>query len=87
MSSYVIAGPEAFVAAVNDLTGIGSSLQQAHATAAGSTTSILPAAQDEVSAAISALFGTYGQQVQSLGAQVGVFHNQFVQALSSGGFA
>jgi PE family len=47
----------------------------------------LAAAQDEVSAAISALFGSYGQEYQALGARVAAFHEQFVQALISGGNA
>ncbi len=55
--SYVIAAPDYFAGAAQDLTGIESALRSAHAVAAGPTTSIVAAAQDEVSAAISALFG------------------------------
>ncbi len=57
MSSFVFAVPENLAAASASLTGLGSSIQQAHAAAAGSTTQIAAAAQDEVSAAISAVFG------------------------------
>lgn len=86
MSSFVFAMPEECAAASADLTSLGSSIQQAYAVAAGSTTQILPAAQDEVSAAISVLFGNCGQELQSLSAQVARFHNQFVQAVNGGGF-
>src|ERR1700704_3225661 len=85
MSSYLIATPEAFAAASSDLTGIGSAIRAANAAAAGSTTQVLAAAGDEVSGAISALFGSYAQQYQALSAQTALFHDQFVQALSSGG--
>ncbi|WP_264991471.1 PE family protein, partial [Mycobacterium kiyosense] len=39
---------------------------------------------DDVSAAVSRLFGTYGQQFQALNAQATAFHAQFVQTLSAG---
>src|SRR5271167_3740152 len=38
-------------------------------------------------AAVTRLFGSYAQQFQSLSAQSGLFHSQFVQLLSSGGHA
>ena len=87
MSSYVIAAPEALAAASSNLTGLGSSIQAANAAAAGSTTQLAVAAQDEVSAAISALFGNFGQEYQALSAQTALFHDQFVQALNGGGLA
>ncbi len=87
MSSFVIAGPEALAAASADLGGIGSSIREATAAAAYSTTQVLPAAQDEVSAAISALFGNYAQEYQALSAQAEVFHADFVSLLASGGGA
>ena len=87
MSSFVIAGPEALAAASAEVGGIGSSIREATAAAAYSTTTVLPAAQDEVSAAISALFGTYGQEYQALSAQAAVFHQDFVSLLAAGGGA
>ena len=54
--SLVIAAPEYVTAAASDVAGIGSSLKAAHAAAASSTTSVLGAAEDEVSAAIASLF-------------------------------
>src|SRR5262245_4392385 len=87
MSSYLIATPEVLSAASGDLTGIGSAIRAANAAAAGSTTQVLAAAGDEVSAAIATLLGTYAQEDQALGAQVVSFHAQFVQALNAGGIA
>ena len=72
--SYVIAAPELVAAAAADVAGIGSSLRAAHAAVAASTTSVLGAAEDEVSAAIASLFSDYGRQYQALSAQVAAFH-------------
>jgi hypothetical protein len=41
-------------------------------------------AEDEVSAAIAAVFSGLGQGFQALGAQAAAFHDQFVQALNAG---
>jgi hypothetical protein len=54
--SFVIAAPEIVSAAASDVSGIGSTLRAAHAAAATSTTSVLGAAQDEVSAASIPVF-------------------------------
>jgi hypothetical protein len=48
MSSVVVATPEAFAAASQDLTGIGAAIRAANA--AAPTTGIAAAAHDEVSA-------------------------------------
>src|ERR1700739_1731009 len=82
--SFVIAAPEFLTAAATDLANIGSTLSAANAAAAVPTTGILAAAEDEVSAAIAALFSAHGQGFQALGAQAAAFHTQFVQALSAG---
>ena len=81
--SYVVAAPELLATAASDMAGIGSSLSQAHSAAAASTTSLVAAAEDEVSTAIAALFSDHGQAFQALGAQTSSFHSQFVQALHS----
>jgi triacylglycerol lipase len=44
---------------------------------------VLAAAEDEVSAAIAALFSAHGQGFQAVSAQAAAFHAQFVQALKS----
>ncbi|WP_231752573.1 PE family protein, partial [Mycobacterium gordonae] len=66
------------------MASVGTTLQAARAAASGSTTAVLAAGADEVSAAISQLFGAYGQQYQALSAQAALFHEQFVRALTSG---
>ena len=71
MSSYVVAAPEVLAAASADLSGIGQAIKEANAAAAPSTTGIAPPALDEVSAAISKLFGSYGQEFQALTSQAG----------------
>jgi hypothetical protein len=58
MSSYLIAAPEALATASADLTGIGEAIRKATSAAAPSTTSVVAAAEDEVSALISKLFGS-----------------------------
>ncbi|WP_242660952.1 PE family protein, partial [Mycobacterium alsense] len=83
MSPYVIAAPEALAAASSDLASIRETILSAAAGAAPATTSLLPAAQDEISRAVSKVFGAYAQQYQALNAQAGQFHQQFVQALNA----
>ncbi len=83
--TFVIAAPQAMAAAVSDLAGIGSTLRAAHAVAVVPTTGLLPAAGDEVSAAIASLFSSHAKAFQSLSAQAETFHQQFVQALNSAG--
>ena len=87
MSSFLIAAPEALASASADLSGIGEAIRSATSAAAPSTTSVVAAAEDEISAAISKLFGGYGQEFQALSAQAGLFHSSFVQSLTSGGNA
>jgi hypothetical protein len=84
---FVFAAPEMLAAAATDVTGIGSWLSEAHSAAATPTTSLAAAAEDEVSAAIAAVFSGHGQQFQALSAQAKAFHGQFVQALNSAGSA
>ncbi len=70
--------------AATDLATIGSNLSAAHTAAATQTTGVLDAAEDEVSAAIAAVFSSHGQQFQALGAQAAAFHEQFMQLLNAG---
>ncbi|MBY0442015.1 MAG: PE family protein [Mycobacteriaceae bacterium] len=80
--SLVIAVPEAMAVAATDLSGIGSTLRDAHAVAEGSTVAIPASAADEVSTAIAGLLSSHGQQFHALSSQAGQFHNQFVQNLA-----
>jgi PE family len=84
MSSYVSAAPEMMTSAAADLATIGSDLSAAHTAAAASSVAVMPAAADEVSAAIAAVFGSYAQGYQTLAGRVAAFHDQFVQTLSAG---
>ncbi|MCV7078521.1 PE family protein, partial [Mycobacterium szulgai] len=84
MSSYVIVAPDAMAAASQQLTGLGSAIQAANSAVAASTTQVLAAGGDEVSAVIARLFGSYGQDYQAFSAQTAAFHEQFVRALTVG---
>lgn len=55
----------------------------AGATLASPTTGVVPAAADEVSAAVAALFGAHGEMYQALSSQAAAFHAQFIQALDA----
>jgi hypothetical protein len=72
--SYVIAAPELITTAATDLANVGSMLNAAHAAAATQTTGVLAAADDEVSAAIAAVFSAHGQGFQALSAQAAALH-------------
>ena len=85
--SYVIAAPEALVAAASNVAAIGSTIGAANAAAATLTTGVLAAAGDEVSAAIASLFSSHAQDYQALSGQAAAFHTQFVQALTGAGGA
>jgi hypothetical protein len=80
--SFVVAAPDFLTSAAADLAGIGSQLSEASAAAAAPTSTLLPAAGDEVSAAIAALFAEHGQAYQGLSAQAAAFHTQFVESLT-----
>ena len=82
--SYVIAAPDLVQSAAQNLAGIRASLAEAAASVAGPTTGVVPAAADEVSAAISALFGNFGQEFQALSAQAQAFHANFVELMNAG---
>jgi hypothetical protein len=81
---YVIAAPGMLAAAAADVAGIGSSLSEANGAAAASTTRVIAAGGDEVSAAIASLFSSHGKAFQALSAQAAALHSQFVQALNAG---
>ncbi len=82
--SYLEAAPELLTSAATDLVGIGSALNVANAAAARPTTTVLAAAEDEVSAAVASLFAGHARQYQALSAQVETFHQRFTQLLASG---
>ncbi|POX87848.1 PE family protein, partial [Mycobacterium kansasii] len=81
--SFVIAVPEYVDAAATELGRIGSTISQANVLAAFPTTTIAAAGTDEVSVALAALFGSFGQQYQAISEQMTAFHNQFVRNLQA----
>ncbi|HUO40309.1 MAG TPA: PE-PPE domain-containing protein [Mycobacterium sp.] len=83
----LITQPQIVATAAADASAIGSALNEAKAAAAGPTTSVVAAAQDEVSAITAQFFGTYGQEYQALLRQASAFHGQFVAALAAAGNA
>jgi hypothetical protein len=85
--SFVVTEPEMVTAAAENLAGIRSSLGEATAAAAAPTTGVTAAAADEVSTAISQLFGTYGREFQTASAQAVAFHDEFVSLLNGGAAA
>lgn len=85
--SFVIATTESVTAVAENLAGLGSQLSNATVSAAGPTTNVAAAAADEVSAAISQLFGSYGREFQTLSAQAAIFHADFVSLLRGGAAA
>ncbi|GFP51693.1 hypothetical protein MKANGN_55710 [Mycobacterium kansasii] len=84
---FVVAAPEMLAVAATDLAGIGSALSAANAAVVASTTGVVAAGADEVSAAVASLFSEHGQAYQVLCARAAVFHEQFVQVLTGAGGA
>jgi hypothetical protein len=74
--------PQFVGAAASDLVGLGSTISEAQTAAAASTSAIAPAASDEVSAAIAALFSAQSREFQTLSARAQEFHAQLVRALT-----
>jgi hypothetical protein len=81
--SYVIAAPEMMTTAATDLAAIGSNVSAAHMVAAARTTSVIPAAADEVSASIAHLFSQHAQDYHAVAAQAAAVQQQFVQNLKT----
>ncbi|WP_142401151.1 PE family protein, partial [Mycobacterium marinum] len=82
--SGVIAALDTLTAAATDVAGLGAAINAANAAAAVSTTRLMVAAGDEVSAAIAALFSDHALQYQAVSAEAVAFHGRFVQALTGG---
>lgn len=85
--SFMLATPEMVTTAAQDLTAVHSTLGEASAAAAGPTTALVAAAEDEVSTGIAALFGAFGQEYQLLSSQAQAFHEQFVNLLNASAVA
>lgn len=83
----LITQPQILTTAAADASAIGSAIEEAKAAAAGPTTSLAAAAEDEVSAITAQFFGSFGQEYQALLQQASAFHGQFVAALAGAGNA
>ena len=79
--SFVTTDTAAIAAAAGTLQGIGSTLSAQNAAAAAPTTSVVPAAADEVSALTAAQFVAHAQMYQTVSAQAQAIHEQFVSTL------
>ncbi|GAB2999533.1 PE family protein [Mycobacterium bourgelatii] len=80
--SFLITQPEELAAAAGKLGTIGSAMFAQNAAAAPTTTGVIPAAADEVSALQAAQFAAYGTLYQELSAQVNAMYDTFVNTLS-----
>ncbi|WP_081286494.1 PE family protein, partial [Mycobacterium asiaticum] len=81
--SFVFATPETITSVATDLAGIRQAISAATAAALAPTTQLQAAAADEISTAITAIFGAHGQTYQSLAAQASAFHQQFAAAVAN----
>ncbi len=81
--SYTVATPEVLASAAAELGHVGSRIGAAGTTAAGPTTGVVAAAEDEVSAAVANLFGRYGEEYQAILARSSLFHDHFTAALTA----
>ena len=81
--SFVQADPAALAAAANALQAIGSTMSAQNAAAAGPTTSVVPAALDEVSAMTAAQFAMHGEMYRAVSAQAEAINEMFVNTLST----
>ena len=79
----LIMQPELIATAATDVAEIELAIGAAKTAAAGPTTGLLAAAQDEVSATAAALFGEYGKGYQALLKQAEAFHEQFTSGLAA----
>lgn len=82
--SFVATQPQFVNSFAQNLAGVGSTLSAATSSAAGPTIGVVPAAADEVSAAITGLFRQVGAEFQALGAKAASFHDSFVALLGNG---
>jgi len=80
--SFVVAAPDLVTDAAASLENLGATIHAANAAAAVSTTGMLAAGADEVSASITSLFAQHGLTYQALSTQATAFHDQFVQSLT-----
>jgi hypothetical protein len=81
--SFVTAQSPALLAAANRLQHLGTSMAAQNAAAATTTTDMVPAAADEVSALQAMQFSAYGTWYQQISAQAAAIHQMLVNTLGS----
>jgi hypothetical protein len=81
--TFVTAQPEIMAAVAGQLTGLGTELNAQNAAAMMPTTSVTPAAADEVSALTAAQFASHGALYQAVSAHAAAVHELFVSALGA----
>jgi PE-PPE domain/PE family len=82
--SFTIASPDLMRTAAEEFAGVSSAIGAATDAARAKTTGLLPAAADEVSTRIAALFSGYADEYGALSTRAAAFHSAFVQALEAG---
>ncbi|MBX9983625.1 MAG: PE family protein, partial [Mycobacterium gordonae] len=82
---FVAVLPDALTATAINLSGIGSTITTANTAAAASTTGVLAAGADEISAAIAAVFSGHALDYQAFSAQAAAFHQRFEQLVNTAG--
>jgi hypothetical protein len=87
--SFVTTQPEALASAAGELQNIGAIVAAGNTAAAASTTGVVPAAADEVSALTAAQFAAHAALYQTISAQATAIHELFVTTLgtSAGSYA
>ncbi len=81
--SFVLAAPDLLATAAADAAQIGSAVTAGNLAAAVPTTEVAAAGADEVSAAITALFGVHAREYQAAAARAATYYDQFVSTLSA----
>lgn len=79
--SVVLVAPDLLETAATEVARIGSAVAAGNLAALVSTTELVAAGGDEVSAAIAALFGGHAQEYQAAATQAAVYHEQFVRTV------
>ncbi|BBZ51761.1 PE family protein [Mycobacterium heidelbergense] len=79
--------PAALASAGQGVHAIGRTLGEANAQANAPTSTMVPAAADQVSAGIATIFNGYGAIWQDIAAQAAAWQAQFAQLLGAAEFA
>jgi PE family len=89
LMSFLTAQPQTLAAAAGELQAIGSDLTVRNAAAAATTTGVVPAGADEVSALTATQFAAHARIYQAISAEAAAVNDMFVATLaaSAGAYA